>query len=208
MLEAAWRTLLSAGAPGSPAAWHTGRAFFLSLFFFFLFYLRKKNLFFFFFVRSWNNEVQISFMLERFDPSSACCGFAGGWEERWGGKGWEWDPFWCQGRGSQPSGGLGMLQLRGGVRKGGMLLTWPRLASRVGGGCCNDSRCTCLALHAHQGGENVAPRFVAPASQSSERSSASQGWLPVLPGGCCMPAGDGEWDMGLVPLRGVVGAVN
>lgn len=42
LLEAAWRTPLSAGAPGSPAAWHTGRAFFLSLFFFFLFYLGKK----------------------------------------------------------------------------------------------------------------------------------------------------------------------
>lgn len=43
----------------------------------------KKKIFFFLLVCSWNNEVQISFMLERFDPGCARCGFTGGWEERW-----------------------------------------------------------------------------------------------------------------------------
>lgn len=68
--------------PGTQA----GLFFFASFSFSFI-YEKKKNpppppLFFF--VRSWNNEVQISFMLERFDPGSACCGFAGGWEKGWG----------------------------------------------------------------------------------------------------------------------------
>lgn len=84
-LEAAWRAPLSAGAPGSPAAWHTGRASFFPSFSSSFIYEKKKKkfLFFFFLVCSWNNEVQISFMLERFDPGCARCGFAGGWEERW-----------------------------------------------------------------------------------------------------------------------------
>lgn len=46
LLEAAWRTPLSAGAPGSPAAWHTGRAFFFSSFSSSFIY--EKKIFFFF----------------------------------------------------------------------------------------------------------------------------------------------------------------
>lgn len=51
LLEAAWRTPLSAGAPGSPAAWHTGRAFFFfPLLFLPLLFMKKKILFFFLYV--------------------------------------------------------------------------------------------------------------------------------------------------------------
>lgn len=88
-----------------------------------------------------------------------------------------------------------------------MLLTWPRLTSWGGGGCCSSSHHACLALRAHQGGEAVAPPFVPPTPGLQSRVQPP-GLAPTPPRRMLRASGDGERDVGLVPLRGVVGAVN